>query len=313
MTTPVKILVVGLPAEMVREIGLRLRGAVLNEFDNAQQMGRAAAHGEARLVILSDTLPLEDSIYVARRAKDASDEMRIHLTFWRCSTPRPDCARSTKFTSDHFSFPRSTPRRCFASSAKWPALECFRSRRHTASTSPPPSSRHGSAPSPSPSKKSTSSMTRPLRSSTTASRSSSSRRSEAYAHNIVEVASRFGFDKAARVAKDLADRFAGTSLSPVDGVAISRTCCRCARIWSGSRRRLLRQGPGPGRNSDPAANAASAFEAAQLEGRRVLVVDDEPMMLRGLTSLLGRRGLAVTALNDPLKFCGARSKRRSRI
>ena len=59
--------------------------------------------------------------------------------------------------------------------------------------------------------------------------------------------------------------------------------------------------PDPAGTPTP-ANAASAFEAAQLEGRRVLVVDDEPMMSRGLTSLLGRRGLAVTALNDPLKF-----------
>src|SRR3954469_6843985 len=77
MTTPVKVLVAGLPAEMVREIGLRLRNVAISEFDNAQQMGRAAAHGEARLVILSDAIPLEDSIYVARRAKDASDEMRV--------------------------------------------------------------------------------------------------------------------------------------------------------------------------------------------------------------------------------------------
>src|SRR6185295_553654 len=77
MTNPVKVLVAGLPAEMVREIGLRLRSVVISEFDNAQQMGRAAAHGEARLVILSDALPLEESIYVARRAKDASDDMRV--------------------------------------------------------------------------------------------------------------------------------------------------------------------------------------------------------------------------------------------
>src|SRR4051794_24713558 len=77
MTTPVKVLVAGLPPEMGREIGLRLRGAVISEFDNAQPIGRAAAHGEARLVILSDSLPIEDSIYVARRAKDASDDMRI--------------------------------------------------------------------------------------------------------------------------------------------------------------------------------------------------------------------------------------------
>src|SRR4051812_34669670 len=77
MTQPVKVLVAGLPAEMVREIGLRLRGALISEFDNAQQMGRAAPQGGARVVILTGPLPLEDSIYVARRAKDASDEMRI--------------------------------------------------------------------------------------------------------------------------------------------------------------------------------------------------------------------------------------------
>jgi DNA-binding response OmpR family regulator len=76
MAGPVKVLVAGLPAEMVREIGLRLRDVAISEFDNSQQMGRAAAHGEARLVILSDNLPTEDAIYVARRAKDAGD-MRI--------------------------------------------------------------------------------------------------------------------------------------------------------------------------------------------------------------------------------------------
>jgi len=77
MAGRVKVLVAGLPAEMVREIGLRLRDVAISEFDNAQQMGRAAAHGEARLVILSDTLPTEDAIYVARRADDASEEMRV--------------------------------------------------------------------------------------------------------------------------------------------------------------------------------------------------------------------------------------------
>src|SRR6266568_142384 len=77
MAAPVKILVAGLPAEMVREIGLRLRDVSVSEFENAQQMGRAAAHAEAGLVILSDALPTEDAIYVARRANDAGDEMRV--------------------------------------------------------------------------------------------------------------------------------------------------------------------------------------------------------------------------------------------
>ena len=43
MAAPVKILVAGLPAELVREIGLRLRDVAVSEFENAQQMGRAAA------------------------------------------------------------------------------------------------------------------------------------------------------------------------------------------------------------------------------------------------------------------------------
>src|SRR5947207_15972686 len=77
MAEPVKILVAGVPAEMVREIGLRLREVTVSEFDNAQQMGRAAAHAESGLVILSDARPVEDAIYIARRAKDASDEMRV--------------------------------------------------------------------------------------------------------------------------------------------------------------------------------------------------------------------------------------------
>ena len=77
MTDPVKLLVWGIPAEIVREIGLRLRGVVISEFDNAPEMGRAAALGDARVILLSDALPTADSIYIARRAIDASDTVRI--------------------------------------------------------------------------------------------------------------------------------------------------------------------------------------------------------------------------------------------
>src|SRR5450759_2743819 len=77
MTESVSLLVSGIPAEIVREIGLRIRDVVISEFENAQQMGDAAALGEARLVLLSDTLPVEDSVEVARRAKDANDDVRI--------------------------------------------------------------------------------------------------------------------------------------------------------------------------------------------------------------------------------------------
>jgi DNA-binding NtrC family response regulator len=77
MTDPVKLLVWGIPAEIVREIGLRLRGVVISEFDNAPQMGQATAVGDARLILLSDALPTADSIYIVRRAKDTSDDVRV--------------------------------------------------------------------------------------------------------------------------------------------------------------------------------------------------------------------------------------------
>ena len=77
MAEAVRVLVAGLPAEIVREIGLRIRGATVTEFENTQQMGRAAGQGEAELIILSDTLPVSDALYITRRAKDASDEVRI--------------------------------------------------------------------------------------------------------------------------------------------------------------------------------------------------------------------------------------------
>jgi diguanylate cyclase (GGDEF)-like protein len=45
-----------------------------------------------------------------------------------------------------------------------------------------------------------------------------------------------------------------------------------------------------------------ASEDSSLEGRKILVVDDEPMVSRGLTTLLEKRGMTVTAVNDPLRF-----------
>ena len=75
MAEAVRILVTGLPAEIVREIGLRLRGVAVTEFENTQSIGRAAGQGDAQLIVLSDALPVQDAIYIARRAKDASDSL----------------------------------------------------------------------------------------------------------------------------------------------------------------------------------------------------------------------------------------------
>ena len=77
MAEAIRLLVAGLPAEIVREIGLRLRGVTISEFENTQQMGRAASQGDAALVILSDALPVQDSVYISGRAKDANETVRV--------------------------------------------------------------------------------------------------------------------------------------------------------------------------------------------------------------------------------------------
>ena len=299
MTTPVKVLVAGLPAEMVREIGLRLRSVVISEFDNAQQMGRAAAHGEARLVILSDSLPLEDSIYVARRAKDASDDMRIaylismqhaetglralkdvHIDrFFLTPVDGEEMVRELAKMAGVEVLPFQ------ASHSEHIAAAVFEAWERTKPGAFQKIDRLDDA------------AIALLDNSFTAELKSAA---EGYAQNIAEVAARFGFEKGARVAKDLADRFAGAGLSPVDGVAISQDLLTLRESLVGAPTPPAAKPSAPSEATP--AGPASAFDEAQLEGRRVLVVDDEPMVSRGLTSLLGRRGLSVTALNDPLRF-----------
>lgn len=299
MTSPVKVLVAGLPAEMVREIGLRLGGVVISEFDNAQQMGRAAAHGEARLVILSDSLPLEDAIYVARRARDASADMRIaymlsmqhaetglralkdvHIDrFFLSPVDTEEMLRQLGRLADVEVLPFQ------ASHSEHIAAAVFEAWERAKPTVFQKIDRLDDA-------------AIALLDNTFSAELKSE--AEGYSQNVAEVAGRFGFDKAARVARDLAERFAAASLSPVDGVPISQDLLALRESLVGPPQLPVSKSAEPAPSTP--AGPVSAFEAAQLEGRRVLVIDDEPMMSRGLTSLLGRRGLAVTALNDPLRF-----------
>ncbi len=300
MTSPVKVLVAGLPAETVREIGLRLGGVVISEFDNAQQMGRAAAHGEARLVILSDALPLEDSIYVARRAKDASDDMRIAYLLSMQHAETGLRALKDIHIDRYFLSPVDTEEMLRqlgklagvevlpfqASHGEHIAAAVFEAWERAKPGVFQKIDRLDDA-------------AIALLDNTFSAELKSE--AEGYSQNVAEVAGRFGFDKAARVARDLAERFAGASLSPVDGVPISQDLLALREALVGQPQVPASKVVVPADTATP-AGPMSPFEAAQLEGRRVLVVDDEPMMSRGLTSLLGRRGLAVTALNDPLRF-----------
>src|SRR5712671_3690138 len=164
MTDPVKLLVWGIPAEIVREIGLRLRGVVISEFDNAPQMGQAAAVGDARLILLSDALPTADSIYIVRRAKDTSDDVRVAFSI-SMQEAETTLHALKEIDVDRFFL---APVDVEESLREW--VECrFCPPRHPMeSTSRPPYPRRGIAPVLRLSRRSTSSTTRRSRCSTPA-------------------------------------------------------------------------------------------------------------------------------------------------
>ncbi len=299
MAAPVKVLVAGLPAEMVREIGLRLRDVTINEFDNAQQMGRAAAHGEARLVILSDALPTEDAIYVARRADDASDEMRV--AFLVAMQQAENALSALKdIPIDRFFLVPVDTEEMLRELAKMAGVELLPAQashaEHIASAVFAAWDRAKPATFQKIDKLDDAAIA--LLDNKLADEEKSSAAQEALA--VAEVATRFGFPKAVGLARELAERLSSGSLSAVDGLAVSEQLLAL-------RQHLAGQPTPPAPSSGDGArltppHIAAALEEAQLEGKRILVVDDEQLVTRGLSSLLSRRGLVVTALNDPLKF-----------
>jgi diguanylate cyclase (GGDEF)-like protein len=298
MAAPVKVLVAGLPAETVREIGLRLSGVTISEFDNPQQMGRAAAHGEARLVVLSDALPTEDAIYVARRAKDSSDEMRIAFLISMQQAENALQALKEIHVDRFFLVPVDTEE-MLREMAKMAGVEVLLPQashsEHIASAVFAAWDRAKPGTFQKIDKLDDAAIA--LLDSTVGAEEKKTASEEALA--IAEIATRFGFQKAVSVARDLAERFASSSLSAVDGLAVSEQLLALRHHLTGAP-------TAPASAPDPArmtpAHVAAAFDEAQLEGKRILIVDDEPLVTRGLTSLLNRRGLVVTALNDPLKF-----------
>ena len=300
MAAPVKILVAGLPAEMVREVGLRLRDVSVSEFENAQQMGRAASHAESGVVILSDALPTEDAIYVARRAKDAGDEMRV--AFCISMQHAENVLNAVKDVHvDRFFLTPVDNEEMLRELAKMCRVEVLAPQashgEHIAAAvfeawdrQRPPTFQKID-------KLDDAAIALLENNLQTEQRKAAERD----AQDVADVAGKFGFDKAVRIARDLAERLGSESLSAVDGVSISEQLLALRQSLVGA--------PSAPRPTTPAQaarvatpGAGSAFDDSQLEGRRILVVDDEPMVTRGLASLLSRRGLAVTALNDPLRF-----------
>jgi diguanylate cyclase (GGDEF)-like protein len=304
MTEPVKLLVWGIPAEIVREIGLRLRGVVISEFDNAQQMGRAVAFGDARLVLLSDALPTVDSIYVARRAKDTSDDVRIAFSI---SMQQAETALHAlkDIHVDRFFLSPVDMEEMLRELAKLSGVEVL-----------PTQASHGEhiaaavfaawdrarAPTFQKIDKLDDAAIALLDAGLSTDLKAAAQRD---ANDIAEMAAQFGFEKGTQVARDLAERFASESLTAIDGVAISEQLLALRESLVGAPSPPPMQATGSSRSkaalSTPTGSGAIP-EDSSLEGRKILIVDDEPMVSRGLTTLLGKRGMTATAVNDPLRF-----------
>ncbi|MEA2706180.1 MAG: hypothetical protein QOH22_968 [Gemmatimonadaceae bacterium] len=301
MAEAVRILVAGLPAEIVREIGLRIRGATVTEFENTQQMGRAAGQGEAELIILGDTLPATDAIYITRRAKDASDDVRIAYCI-SMGQAEATLHSLEEMQVDRFFLLPADIEEMLRELAKMSRLELLA-----------PAASHGEniaaavidawdrTRGPAFKKIDTldDAAIAVLDSSLSAELKAEAERA---ARSLVEVAARFGFARASRIAEEIAERFSSPSLSPTDGVAVSEQLQELRAALDGPPQ--VRAEPLPSRDEQALASIAAGdkSEDAAIHGARILVVDDEPAIAAGLTTLLGRRGMEVTGVTDPLLF-----------
>ncbi len=301
MKVAVKVLVAGLPAEIVREIGLRLRDVTITEFDDAHEMGEAVSSGEARLALLSDSLAAEDSLHIATRAKDGAGATQVAYCismrqaenglkalrearidrFFLTPVDVEEMLRELAKMCDVEVLPRHASHEGEIAAAVVQAWD-----RARASTFEKVDKLDDAAIA-----LLENALTREM--AATASRES---------RHIGDIAIRFGFQKGAAVARDLAEHFAAGSLSPAEGVSIAEqllllrqelATAPCAPI------------PTDSAQTAPLDSRESGSGDSEISGMRVLVVDDELMISRGLTSLLERRGLEVTALNDPLRFWSA--------
>jgi diguanylate cyclase (GGDEF)-like protein len=306
MAESVKLLVSGIPAEIVHEIGLRLRGVVVTEFENAQQMGRAASQGEARLVLLSDALPTDDAIYIARRAKDASDDVRIAFSI-SMQQAETTLRALKEIHVDRFFLAPVDMEEMLRELAKMGGVEVLPSQashgEHIAAAIFVAWDR-ARAPTFQKIDKLDDAAIALLDNALSHDLRAAAERD---AQSVAELVARFGFKKAAQVARELAERFASESLTPIDGVSVSEQLLALRESLVGA----ASAPPGPQQPSDSSGAGAAvptptgsgtASSDPSLEGRRILVVDDEPMISRGLTTLLGKRGMTVTAVNDPLQF-----------
>ena len=300
MAEAIRILTAGLPAEIVREIGLRLRGVSVREFDNAQQMGRAASQGDVHLVILSDTLPIDDSIYIARRALDASEDVK--LAYCIAMAQAEGALHALKsIRVDRFFLSPVDIEEMLRELAKMCDVEVLAPQEsHGDNIAAAVFDAWDRARGPTFKKiDSLDDAAIALLGNTISPELKAAAQRDA--NSIAELTTPFGFATGTSLAREIADLFSSEALTAVDGVAISEKLLALREALKGAPQ------PPPRPPSSPADRAlALPSNTAPLEdalaGSWILVVDDDAMITRGLTTLLKRRGISVTALNDPLQF-----------
>ena len=285
----------GLPAPIVREIGLRLSGVVVSDFEHSQQMGRAASQGDARLVILSDTLPLEDSIYVVRRARDASESVRIAYCI-SMAQAELTIGALREITVDRFFLAPVDTEEMLRELAKLAGTQLLaREASHAQDIVASILEAWDRARTPALNQidKLDDAAIALLDDKLTPDLKSAA---QANATALGDIAGRFGFPRAASVANEIADRLASTTLTPVDGVSISGQLLLLRQHLSGTPE------PPPPTPTPGASARYTPPDELDVQSFKVLVVDDEAAITRGLTTMLARRKIPVTPLNDPLRF-----------
>ncbi|HEV2017301.1 MAG TPA: response regulator [Gemmatimonadaceae bacterium] len=305
MAEAVKVLVAGLPAEIGREIGLRIRGATVTEFENAQQMGRAASQGEANLVILSDTLPAADSIYVARRARDANEAVRIAFLI---SMAQAEAALHAlkEVSVDRFFFSPVDIEEMLRDLARMCKSEVLAPQSsHVENIAAAVASAWDRA------RATTLAKIDILDDAAMALLDDSlpvdlKKTAQAESQSVADLAARFGFQRGSGIAHEIAEKFASDSITRVDGVAISEQLLALRTALEGPPQPPAEAHPardGPARSSR--SGAVEAPDDSAVEGAKVLVVDDDAQITRALTTMLARRKISVTAINDPFQFWSA--------
>lgn len=295
---PVEILVAGLSAEIVREIALRLPDVVITEFDHAAAIPEAKDRNEVRLVLFGDSVAINELIDIASRAKTRPGGTQVaycipmrHAENALKALNGVDIDRFFVAPLDVDEMLRELGRIC--------GVEVL-----------PKHASHG--------EQIAAALVKAWERSRTDTLLRVDKLDDAAiallentldgvsaglaardAQIIAETAARFGFEKGAHVATDVADRFANSSLGAIDGVSIAEQLVALREALASPPSALPTSGLAAAVSEE---SSAAAFDLSQMAGKRVLVVDDEPMISRGLTSLLARKGLDVTALNDPLRF-----------